>query len=128
MVVVSIATFDWSSLKPSTIRSTPKTETAVMVVTVLAVVVTHNLAYGVLAGVVLATVFFARRVAHLVDVTSVLDPDGGERVYALTGELFFASTNEPVHSFAYCGDASSEDARVWETCVRTGQTCWGLRQ
>ena len=120
MVVVSIATFDWSSLKPSTIRSTPKTETAVMVVTVLTVVVTHNLAYGVLAGVVLATVFFARRVAHLVDVTSVLDPDGGERVYALTGELFFASTNELVHSFDYDDDVERvvidlTDAHVWDS-------------
>lgn len=57
-----------------------------------------------MAGVVLAAIFFARRVAHLVEVTSVLDPDGGERVYALTGELFFASSNEPVHSFDYDDD------------------------
>jgi sulfate permease, SulP family len=120
MVVVSIATFDWSSLKPSTIRSTPKTETAVMAVTVATVVVTHNLAYGVLAGVVLATIFFARRVAHLVEVTSVLDPEGGERVYALTGELFFASTNELVHAFDYDDDVARvvidlTDAHVWDS-------------
>ena len=56
------------------------------------------------AGVVLATIFLARRVAHLVEVTSVLDPHGGERVYALTGELFFASTNELVHASDYDDD------------------------
>ncbi len=120
MVVVAVATFDWTSLKPSTIRSTPKTETAVMGVTVLTVVLTHNLAYGVFAGVLLATLFFARRVAHLVDVTSVLDPDGDERVYALTGELFFASTNELVHSFDYADDVARividlTDAHVWDS-------------
>jgi SulP family sulfate permease len=120
MIVVAIATFDWTSLKPSTIRSTPKTETAVMGVTVLTVVLTHNLAYGVVAGVLLATVFFARRVAHLVDVTSVLDPDGSERVYALTGELFFASTNELVHAFDYDDDVARveidlTDAHVWDS-------------
>lgn len=120
MVVVAVATFDWTSLKPSTIRSTPKTETAVMGVTVATVVLTHNLAYGVIAGVVLATVFFARRVAHLVDVTSVLDPDGTERVYHLTGELFFASTNELVHSFEYADTVERvvidlNEAHVWDS-------------
>jgi sulfate permease, SulP family len=120
MFVVAIATFDWTSLKLSTLRETPKTETAVMVVTVLTVVLTHNLAYGVLAGVVLAAVFFARRVAHLVDVTSVLDPDGNERVYAVTGELFFASTNELVHAFDYADDVERvvidlTDAHIWDS-------------
>jgi sulfate permease, SulP family len=120
MIVVAVATFDWASLKPSTLRSTPKTETAVMAVTVGTVVLTHNLAYGVIAGVVLATVFFARRVAHLVEVTSVLDPDGTERVYALTGELFFASTNELVHAFDYDESAPKvvidlTDAHVWDS-------------
>jgi SulP family sulfate permease len=120
MVVVAVATFDWTSLHPKTLRSTPKTETAVMAVTVGTVVLTHNLAYGVIAGVVLAAIFFARRVAHLVEVTSVLDPDGDIRVYALTGELFFASTNELVHAFDYNDSASSvvidlTDAHVWDS-------------
>ena len=120
MIVVAIATFDWSSLKPSTLRSTPKTETAVVAVTIATVLVTHNLAYGVLAGVVLATVFFARRVAHLVEVASVLDSDTGVRTYALAGELFFASTNELVHAFDYDDDATRvvidlSDAHVWDS-------------
>ncbi|MDY7100151.1 MAG: SulP family inorganic anion transporter [Actinomycetota bacterium] len=120
MIAVSVATFDWSSLRLSTLRHTPRSETAVMAVTVATVVATHNLAYGVIAGVVLATVFFARRVAHLVEVTDVLDPDGTERVYAVTGELFFASTNELVHAFDYSDPTpvvriDLTDAHVWDS-------------
>nr|WP_246222505.1 SulP family inorganic anion transporter [Phytoactinopolyspora limicola] len=120
MVMVSISTFDWSSIRPSVLKRTPLTETAVMVTTVVIVVATHNLAYGVIAGVLLAAIFFARRVAHLVDVSSVLDPDGGIRIYAITGELFFASTNELVHSFDYAEPTPRviidlTDAHVWDT-------------
>ena len=120
MFVVAVGTFDWTSLRWQGLRRTPRSETAVMVTTVAIVVWTHNLAYGVVAGVLLAAVFFARRVAHLVDVTSVVDPDGAERIYAVTGELFFASTNELVHAFDY-GDPTPEvvidltDAHVWDS-------------
>ncbi|MGI5498817.1 SulP family inorganic anion transporter [Lentzea sp. CA-135723] len=120
MVFVSVSTFDWGSIRLSTLRRTPKSETAVMVVTVGTVVATHNLALGVLAGAVLSAIFFARRVAHLVEVSSVLDPDGGVRVYAVTGELFFASTNELLHVFDY-GDTVSKvvidlsAAHVWDS-------------
>jgi SulP family sulfate permease len=120
MFVVAIATFDWTSLQLRSLRRTPKSETAVMVVTVVIVVETHNLAYGVVAGVLLAAIFFARRVAHLVEVSSVLDPDGTERIYAVTGELFFASTNELVHSFDYVDTVRKvvidlTDAHVWDS-------------
>lgn len=119
MIVVSISTFDWSSVNPGHLRRAPRTETAVTVVVVALVVATHNLALGVLAGVVLATVFFARTVAHLVDVTSVADPDGGTTLYAVTGELFFASTNELIHAFDY-NDPNRHvivdltDAHIWD--------------
>ena len=101
-------------------RRSPKSETAVMVVTVGTVVATHNLALGVLAGALLSAIFFARRVAHLVDVSSVLDPDGDIRVYAVTGELFFASTNELMHAFDYADTVSKvvvdlSDAHVWDS-------------
>jgi sulfate permease, SulP family len=99
MIVVAIATFDWSSLKLNTIKRTPKTETLVMVVTVTVVVYTHNLAYGVLAGVLVAMIVFARRAAVLATMNSVLDPTGTIRSYVITGQLFFASTNELVHQF-----------------------------
>ena len=125
MVMVSIGTFSWSSIAPSTLRSMPKTETAVMVTTVAIVVITHNLAYGVAAGVLLSAVFFVRHVSELVTVTSVVDPDNVERLYAVTGQLFFASTNDLVHRFLYDEGAEKDhvsrveidltDARIWDT-------------
>jgi sulfate permease, SulP family len=120
MVVVAIATFDWSSLKWDTLRRTPKTETLVMVVTVAVVVQTHNLAFGVLAGVLLAMVVFARRAASMASMVSVLDPTGTVRSYVVTGELFFASTNDLVHDFDLY-DAVGEvvidltEANVWDS-------------
>jgi SulP family sulfate permease len=121
MIMVSISTFDWSSIKVERLRSMPKTETAVMVVTVAIVVLTHNLAYGVAAGVLLSAVFFVRHVAHVVRVTSVVDPDNVERLYAVSGELFFASTNDLVHSFDYDAvkvkrvEIDLSEARIWDT-------------
>ncbi|MEM7285731.1 MAG: SulP family inorganic anion transporter [Actinomycetota bacterium] len=121
MIMVSVGTFNWASVKPDMLRSAPKAETAVMVATVAIVVITHNLAYGVAAGVALSAVFFVRHVTHLVRVTSVVDPDNAERLYAVSGELFFASTNELVHSFDYDAvkvkrvEIDLTDARVWDT-------------
>ncbi|MGV9894202.1 SulP family inorganic anion transporter [Streptomyces tendae] len=104
MVMVSFATFDWHSVAPGTLRRMPAGEILVMVVTVAVVVATGNLAIGVVVGSVTAMVIFARRVAHLADVTSVTDPDGGQVVYSVTGELFFASSNDLVTRFDYAGD------------------------
>jgi SulP family sulfate permease len=91
-----------------------------MVVTVAIVVFTHNLALGVLAGVLLSAIFFARRVAHVVEVTEVVDPDRNVRIYHVTGELFFASTNELVHSFDYFEETPDviidlTDAHIWDS-------------
>nr|WP_306769399.1 SulP family inorganic anion transporter [Parafrankia sp. BMG5.11] len=120
MIMVSISTFDWASISLRALRAVPRSETLVMVVTVVVVVATDNLALGVLAGALLGAVFFARRVAQIVQVTDVLDPDGGIRVYALTGDLFFASTNELVHSFDYADLIPKvvidlTDAHIWDT-------------
>ncbi len=121
MIMVAVGTFNWSSIAPETLRRMPRTETAVMIVTVAIVVITHNLAYGVAAGVLLSAVFFVRHVSHLVNVTSVVDPDHHERIYAVTGQLFFASTNDLVHSFDYDAvtvkqvEIDLTDARVWDT-------------
>ncbi len=65
------------------------------------VVATHNLAIGVVAGTVTAMVIFAKRVAHLAEVTSVTSPDGTTVVHRVTGELFFASSNDLVGRFDY---------------------------
>lgn len=121
MIMVAIGTFDWNSIKPRALKHMPRAETAVMAVTVGIVVLTHNLAYGVGAGVVLSAVFFVRKVVHVVNVTSVVDPDGHERLYAVSGELFFASTNELIHAFDYDAVKVSQveidlsEARVWDT-------------
>ncbi|WP_030715443.1 SulP family inorganic anion transporter [Streptomyces griseus] len=104
MIMVSFATFDWPSIAPKTLRRMPAGEIAVMVITVAAVVTTHNLAVGVVLGSVTAMVIFAKRVAHLAEVTAVVDPDGRTVVYRVTGELFFASSNDLVGRFDYATD------------------------
>jgi SulP family sulfate permease len=116
MVFVSIVTFDWHSLR--TIRRMPRSETAVMVVTVAVVVATGNLAIGVAVGVLTACVLFARRVAHLVTVTPHDEADGSRR-YVVEGALFFASTNDMVGRFDYAGDPDRvvvdlSGAHVWD--------------
>ena len=119
MIIVAVSTFDWHSVAPATLRRMPLGETLVMLTTVAATLVTQNLAIGVVAGVLAAMVIFARRVAHLVEVTSVLDPDGGTRIYSVHGELFFASSNDLVYQFDYAGDPDKviidlSHAHVWD--------------
>ncbi|GAA1726001.1 SulP family inorganic anion transporter [Isoptericola hypogeus] len=120
MVMVSVGTFDWHSVRPSTLRRMPKSETAVMLATVAVTVATHNLAYGVVVGVLAAAVLFVRRVAHLTRVRRLdVSDDDGERVYAVDGELFFASSNDLVYQFDYAGDPSRivvdmSGAHVWD--------------
>jgi SulP family sulfate permease len=75
-----------------------------MAVTVAGTVATHNLAIGVGMGVLTAMAVFARRVAHLVDVERVEDPDGTTAIYSVTGELFFASDQELIDAFDYARD------------------------
>ncbi|MFH8973785.1 SulP family inorganic anion transporter [Streptomyces sp. NPDC017890] len=104
MVMVSVGTFDWHSIQPRTLKRMPLGETVVMVATVVVVVATENLAIGVVIGSVTAMIIFAKRVAHLADVSGVVDPDGKQVVYSVTGELFFASSNDLVHRFDYKGD------------------------
>jgi SulP family sulfate permease len=119
MIVVSVSTFDWHSIAPATLKRMPLGETVVMVSTVAVVLVTHNLAIGVIVGVLVAMVIFARRVAHMVEVTSVLDPAGGTRIYTVRGELFFASSNDLVTQFDYADDPGAvvidmSHAHIWD--------------
>lgn len=96
MVMVSINTFDWRSLVG--IRRAPLTDTIVMVSTVGVVLATSNLALGVLVGVLLSLIFFARKIAKVVTVTSRLDGDG-TRIYRVSGQLFFVSSEQFLASF-----------------------------
>ncbi|MEU2118442.1 SulP family inorganic anion transporter [Streptomyces sp. NPDC016459] len=119
MIMVTFATFDWHSVAPKTLRRMPAGEIAVMVITVVCVVVTHNLAVGVVVGSVTAMVIFAKRVARLAEVTPVTAPDGATVVYRVTGELFFASSNDIVGQFDYAGDPDQvvidlSAAHIWD--------------
>ncbi|MEV7794492.1 SulP family inorganic anion transporter [Streptomyces sp. NPDC087512] len=119
MVMVAFGTFDWHSVAPKTLKRMPAGEIAVMVITVIVVVATDNLAIGVVVGTVTAMVVFARRVAHFAQVTAVTDPDGGTVVYRVTGELFFASSNDLVGQFDYAGDPKRvvidlSAAHIWD--------------
>lgn len=106
MIFVSVATFDWHSIKPATLRMMPKSETTVMVATVIFTVWTHNLAIGVGVGVLTAMVLFANRVARLVTVERRIEEQFGETIakYEVNGELFFASSNDLYTQFEYAED------------------------
>jgi SulP family sulfate permease len=106
MIFVSWATFDWHSIRPRTLKMMPKSETTVMLATVVVTVATHNLAVGVGVGVLAAMVLFARRVAHLVTVKRTIKSINGRlsAVYVVDGELFFASSNELYTQFEYAQD------------------------
>jgi SulP family sulfate permease len=119
MVMVSISTFDWHSITPKTLKRMPRSETAVMLVTVAVTVATDNLSFGVIAGVLVAVTLFARRVAHLVNLTSSTSPDGTTCTYVVTGELFFASSNDLYGQFDYHGSAEHvvidlSGAHLWD--------------
>jgi SulP family sulfate permease len=92
MIMVSINTFQWGSLK--TLATHPKSSSLVMVGTVAVVVATHDLAKGVLFGVVLSGLFFAHKVTRYVSVAS--ERSGTVRTYRVTGQIFFA-TAEAFH-------------------------------
>jgi SulP family sulfate permease len=122
MVMVCVGTFDWHSVRPSTLRRMPRSETAVMLSTVAVVVATHNLAIGVVVGVLVAMTLFARRVAHVTQTRRELLEDTEGRAtarYTVTGELFFASSNDLATQFDYAGDPARvvidlAEAHVWD--------------
>jgi len=99
MIMVSIGTFSWSSIK--NLQTHPKTASAVMITVVVLVVMTHNLAIGVLAGVLLSGVFFAGKIAQIFRVTSEASADGRERRYIIEGQLFYASVDDFTRAFDF---------------------------
>jgi SulP family sulfate permease len=104
MIMVSVGTFDWHSIKPHTLRHMPLSATVIMVITVLVTVLSHNLAYGVLVGVITAMVLFARRVAHFTQVERYESDTPETCRYIIRGALFFASSNDLVYQFDYLND------------------------
>src|SRR5690606_30050820 len=92
MIMVSIGTFSWDSIR--NLKHYPLSTNIVMVVTVVVVVFTHNLAFGVLAGVLLAALFFANKVGHYLRIDSQLDAEAQHRTYKVAGQVFFSSADK----------------------------------
>lgn len=99
MIMVSIGTFNWSSLK--NIKTNPKSSTIVMLVTVLTVVLTHNLAIGVFVGVLMSAVFFSQKVEKLMKVILFPSEDKKRSTYKVTGQIFFASAERFAAAFNF---------------------------
>ncbi|MYL32418.1 STAS domain-containing protein [Pontibacillus yanchengensis] len=98
MIMVSIGTFDWSSL--TKLHVMPKSDAAVMIVTVATVVYTHDLSKGVLAGVILSAIFFVAKISNI-HVEKTLDAEHSRRMYVVKGEMFFASVSDMPDEFDY---------------------------
>ncbi|WIY61917.1 SulP family inorganic anion transporter [Bacillus arachidis] len=115
MIMVSIGTFDWNSV--FTLHKVPKGDAFVMIVTVTIVLVTHNLALGVMIGTVISAVLFAFNMAKKIHVKHFYV--GEKKIYAIHGQLFFASTTEFINAFQFKGDVKEVEidftqAHVWD--------------
>jgi len=99
MIMVSIGTFNWASIRD--LKQYPLSTNLVMLVTVVVVVWTHNLAYGVFAGVLLAALFFANKISHFMYVDSQHDESTDQRSYQVHGQLFFNSADKFSNAFDY---------------------------
>ncbi|XGV96406.1 MAG: SulP family inorganic anion transporter [Leptolyngbya sp. BL-A-14] len=115
MIMVSFETFDFSSLK--TLRKMPLGEAFIMPFTAVVALFTHDLAKGVLAGVMLSTLMFGWRLAQ-VRATLSVDHDGA-KLYVLSGQLFFGSATNFVNLFGYSADSPRvvidfSQSHVWD--------------
>ncbi len=116
MIMVAIGTFDWSSVPM--LAKMPRTDAFVLVVTVVTVVVTHDLAKGVLAGVLLSAVFFVRKLARQIRVTCEDSYDGTHRTYRVRGALFFVAADNFLNGIDF-------DTRISNvTLDLSGSTLW----
>jgi SulP family sulfate permease len=99
MIMVSIGTFNWDSV--INMKSYPLSANIVMLMTVIVVVWTHNLAYGVFVGVLLASLFFANKIAHFMYVESSFDANNETRTYKVHGQVFFNSADKFTRNFDF---------------------------
>lgn len=97
MIMVSISTFEWRSL--TSFKANPKSSNVVMIVTVIVVVATHNLALGVLSGVLLSALFLAIKLEDDIQVKSAFE--GSARLYDLSGQIFFSSSEKFMQGFDF---------------------------
>ncbi|WP_291739336.1 SulP family inorganic anion transporter, partial [Limnobacter sp. UBA1615] len=99
MIMVSIGTFNWASIR--NLREHPKSSSIVMLATVAVTVGTHDLAQGVLVGVLLSGFFFANKVGRILHVQSSTQDEGRNRTYVISGQVFFASAEAFINSFDF---------------------------
>jgi len=99
MIMVSIGTFSWTSIR--NLREHPRSSSVVMLATVIVTVATHDLAKGVLVGVLLSGFFFADKVGRIFRVKSMTEDEGKARRYTVTGQVFFASADQFINAFDY---------------------------
>lgn len=116
MIMVSIGTFDWHSLR--NLHRVPRTDAIVMIVTVATVVYTHDLSKGVLAGVVLSAIFFAVKISK-VKVEAVMEEAESVKIYRVKGQLFFASVTDFLASFHFNDEVKRviidvSEAHLWD--------------
>lgn len=98
MIMVSIDTFSWTSIRD--LKRYPLSTNIVMLATVV-VMHTHNLAYGVLVGILLAALFFANKVGHFLRIDSTTQDDGHARTYRVVGQVFFSPSSKFVDAFDF---------------------------
>lgn len=99
MIMVSIGTFSWTSVKD--LKKNPLSSNVVMISTVIVIVATHNLAIGVLVGVLLATLFFANKIGRFMVVKATHDESNDKITYEVVGQVFFASAEQFIASFDF---------------------------
>lgn len=99
MIMVSIGTFNWGSIR--NLRDHPRSSSAVMLATVVVTVATHDLAKGVLTGVLLSGFFFAHKVGQILRVGSLAEDEGRQRTYQITGQVFFATADRFINAFDF---------------------------
>lgn len=86
MIMVSLTTFDWGSFR--FLQKAPRTDALVMLITVILVLFTNNLAVGVIAGVAFAAIFFATKISK---VNVVKEEYDDKITYHIAGQIFFVS-------------------------------------
>ncbi|MGJ8689222.1 MAG: SulP family inorganic anion transporter [Gammaproteobacteria bacterium] len=99
MIMVSIGTFNWGSIK--NLREHPKSSSVVMISTVVVTLLTHDLAMGVLTGVLASGFFFAHKVGRILHIRSLAEDEGRTRTYTILGQVFFASADRFTNAFDY---------------------------
>ncbi|KKN50796.1 hypothetical protein LCGC14_0629140 [marine sediment metagenome] len=99
MIMVSIGTFNWTSLKE--LRTNPKSASVVMIATVIVVVWTHNLAFGVFTGILIGALFMAQRLSQFMYIESNYDETTNTRSYNVVGQIFFNSSDKFINLFDY---------------------------